>query len=216
YWYPTLLKNGQPLPTFRAIAYYRNWDFGPTRHDTGTGNNAYPADMRVVAGDVDAPGGGAHVQWNCNQASSRPGPFRDPIEAACDKARGTTVNLGVHINFPTCWTGVLNDHNKRGNTADFHGAASRPVKNQLAYVTKAGCPAGFPHKLPQLRLALQWDYRGNGRDLTLSSSAHDGVPFNMHADFWNTWVQSGLKDMVDRCINTNTAHPHGSSVVCGS
>jgi len=83
-------------------------------------------------------------------------------------------------------------------------------------VTKAGCPAGFPQKLPQLRLALQWDYRGNGRDLTLSSSAHDGVPFNMHADFWNTWVQSGLKDMVDRCINTNTAHPHGSSVVCGS
>jgi len=37
----------------------------------------------------------------------------------------------------------------------------------------------------------------------------------MHSDFWNTWVQTGLKTMVDRCINTNTAHTHGSQAICG-
>jgi len=220
YWYPTILRNGQPVPTFRAIAYYRNWNFDATRDQEGTGNEAYPRDLRVVAGDADTQGGGPHVNWNCNQGSTRPGPYRDPVEAACDQARPSSrtgqVYLGAHINFPTCWTGVLNDHNKTGNTADYHGAASNTAKDQLAYVTSAGnCPAGFGHKLPQLRLALQWDYQGSGRDLTLSSSAHDGVPFNMHSDFWNTWVQSGLDSMVDRCINTTTAHPHGSATICG-
>jgi hypothetical protein len=220
YWYPTLLRNGQPVPTFRALAYYRNWDFDGTRNQEGSGNEPYPVDMRMVAGDNDAPGGGPHVDWNCNQGSTRPGPYRDPVQANCASARPSSkdgqVYLGAHINFPTCWTGVLNPHNRAGNTADFHGAASSPVKNQVAYINAADqCPAGFPRKLPQLRLALQWDYQGNGRDLTLSSSAHDGVPFNMHSDFWNTWVQTGLKTMVDRCINTNTAHTHGSQAICG-
>jgi hypothetical protein len=220
YWFPTLLQNGNPLPVFRFIAYYRSWQFtaGGGEFVTGSGNKPYPPDTRMIAGDMSAPGGGNHVSWNCNQSSTRPGPYVDPIDAACDTAQvtGSTgkVLLGAHVDFPTCYSGTLNDHSGPGMTADFSG--SHAIRQQFAYPRKAqsgtiSCPAGFRIKVPALRLKISWDYQGDGRDLELSSHG-----FSMHADFWNTWVQSGLRRAIDGCINTTTDHPHGSTTICGS
>lgn len=163
-----------------------------------------------------------HVTWNCNQNSTRPGPFLDPEDARCDLAEPEGANgqvfLGAHIDFPTCFSGTLNLHNVVGNTADFHGGTGNPTVDRLAYPTgtrtNPTCPAGFPRKLPHLRLAISWDYQGDGSDLALSSD-HEGHRFSMHSDFWNTWVQSGLQSMITRCVNTTTAHPHGNQNICG-
>jgi Domain of unknown function (DUF1996) len=222
YWFPTLLQNGTPLPVLRFIAYYRSWRFsgGGGGSETGRGNEPYPRDTRMIAGDMDARGGGDRVTWNCNQASTRPGPYVDPVDAACDTAEladpGTgRVLLGAHVDFPTCYSGRLNDHSGPGMTADFSG--SHVVTQRFAYPRRAAdgtivCPAGFrAMKVPSLRVTVSWDYQGDGRDLELSSGG-----FSMHADFWNTWVQRGLKQAIARCINTTTSHPHGSTTMCGS
>src|SRR5262245_17981343 len=220
YWFPTLLQNGIPVPVFRFIAYYRSWQFAAQtngRWNTGTGNVPYPPDSRLVAGDMMAPGGGQHVNWTCNTNSSRPGPWDDPIDAACNTATGT-VYLGAHIDFPSCYSGVLNSH-VSGQTADFNETPPL-VSERFAYPVRSGdvisCPPGFPITVPALRMTLQWDYQGDGTDLQVSSALMGGDRFGMHADFWNTWVHTGLTEAINRCINSDSPHPHGDKIMCGS
>lgn len=213
YWIPTLLyKNtGQPVPGHAMIAYYRSFD-----HKTKGVAEPIPADLRMVAGNAFATGPQdiKKVNWTCNQNSSRPGPYTSPVQANCSTAKGT-VYLTAHIDFPTCWDGVLNNHNVDGNTADYSG--SHPVVQHLAYVNGNQCPAGFSHKLAELRVTVNWNYKGNGNDVYLSSDPVNGpYGLTMHADFWNTWLQTGgrfggMVGMVKDCINTST----GSATECG-
>jgi hypothetical protein len=212
YWIPTLLfkATGKPVPIHAMIGYYRSFD-----HRTTGVADPLPADMRMVAGNAKATGPQdiKTVNWTCNQNSSRPGPFVGPVEAACNKATGT-VRLGIHVDFPTCWDGVLNDHGVAGNTADYSGSGG--VVNHLAY-ERDGCPAGFSRKLAELRVTVQWEYAGDGRDIYLSSDPVGGpYGYTMHADFWNTWVQTGgafngMVGMVKDCVNSKT----GPAKECG-
>ncbi len=154
------------------------------------------------------------------------------------------VRLGVHIDFPTCLNDAeqLNPKTGPGNTADFSGNPNHNITQRVAYATgptsNRTCPAGFQgRKMPFLRMAIQFldkngnGYRGNGTDIALTSgprdSAGDLIPgeasqYTMHGDFWNTWVrdepntESDLVGMINRCINTTSGHPHGSSIVCGT
>lgn len=213
YWIPTLLnrKTGKPVPVNAFIAYYRSFDHKKTGEAS-----AYPPDMRMVAGDASAkvPQSVKTVNWTCNQNSSRRGPYSSPQEANCAAATGT-VRLTAHIDFPSCWDGKLNDHAVAGNTADFSG--SHAITQHLAYAKRSTCPAGFPHKLAELRVTVNWDYTGDGRDIMLSSDPINGpYGLTMHADFWNTWVQTGgrfggLVGMVKDCVNTKV----GSKTMCG-
>ncbi len=229
YWFPMLqqrMANGtwRELPVKSFIAYYRCWSYDVTRDQECSGNRTYPKDARLVAGNIDARGGGDPVTWNCNQNSSRPGPYVNPKDANCSTARPVggsgRVQLGAHIDFPTCWSGNLNKHAHKGNTADFHGTPSLEVRNQFAYPAEvdrgAVCPARFGEgKVPHLRMTFSWEYQGDGKDLRLASGTIK-KPFTMHADFWNTWVQGGLQKMIDDCIDTSSSHPHGNEAVCGS
>ena len=77
--------------------------------------------------------------------------------------------------------------------------------------------AGFPRKLAELRIRVNWDYRGTGEDIMLSSDQPgDPAGRTLHADFWNTWVQTGgtfggMVGMVQKCVNTTT----GPKTMCG-
>ena len=261
YWVPSIFQKwfdaqGPHWTRLRAhagIFYYRPWSWPKKRANQGTSpapSNAQPPDLRVVAGDPTATAAQPTnvVNWTCNVGSSRPGPYTSAVQAACDTATGSTVRLGFHIDFPSCWDGQLNSHAGPGNTADFTDRTGDGVADHLARVggtsTDPTCPAGFGQRLNSIRYAIQLDdrfgndYRGNGQDLYLSTSAGDdgtfGTPddapvtaqqsqWTLHGDFWNTWIQgtpgstgSTLNGMVTRCLNTSSAHPHGSSVVCGA
>jgi hypothetical protein len=208
YWIPTLYTAKGPLAPRAFIAYYRDFD-----HDeTGIGVEPFPADLRIVAGDASSSVAQdkAIVNWTCNQNSSRRGPYSSPAEANCAAATGT-VYLTAHIDFPSCWDGRLNSHTGDANTAD-HSGTPGAVVNHFAYVVRKACPAGFTHRVPDLRMTISWDYRGDGKDVSLSS----GHPNTMHGNYWNTWVQSGLQEMIDRCINTTLRHPHGNVALCGA
>jgi hypothetical protein len=260
YWVPSFY---QRLPDgswrrmrFRsAIAYFRPWHWPRRSGDQNAASptGSYPPDLRMIAGDGSStrPQPTSVVNWNCNVASSRPGRYTDLVQAACHTATGPVVRAGFHVDFPSCWTGRLNQKRGPGNTADFTDRTGDRVLDQLTRVTGTSvnpvCTTGYDRRLPSLRLSVQlltWDgrdYRGDGRDVALSSgprtAGRDLLPrtaddelvpgavsqWTLHADFWNTWAQglpgstsNDLRGMVGRCINTASAHPHGSTVVCGT
>lgn len=214
YWVPTLKyrTTGQPVPVNAMIAYYRSFD-----HKTTGAAEPVPADMRIVAGNAKATTAQStkRVNWSCNQNSSRRGPYADAETANCAAATGKTVLLTVHIDFPSCWDGKLNDHSITGNTADHSDSGG--VVNHLAYAEGGKCPAAFPRKLAELRVTVNWKYTGNGKDIMLASDM-PGQPAGrtLHADFWNTWVQTGgafggMVGMVQKCVNTTS----GNATMCG-
>jgi hypothetical protein len=219
YWIPTLVytsgpQSGQPVPISSYDAYYRSYN-----HEKYGEASAYAPDTRLVAGDSKAMESQSLkvANWTCDQNSSRPGPYHNIIEAACNKATGK-VRLTMHITFPSCWDGQLSDHTVNGNTSD---------NSHYAYYLNSGkgdsCPDGFPIKTPELRETVWWDYQGSGSDVALVSDlmmADMGTPVvpgtTAHADFWNTWVQTGgtfggLVGLVHDCINTKV----GSAAECG-
>ena len=201
YWTPTLRykagtpKAGQLIAGRQFTAYFRGYNgqtFGP--------GMAFPADTRLIASDDY--GKGAHG-WNCGQFSAQ--AQRDGtvnyIPDCTGEPGGPGRTLTAHISFPTCWDGVLPNH-QAGDVGDTSDNA------HYRYPSGKGvCPVGFPNKMVQLRQTIQFDYVGNGTDVELSSDAHAGFHDGetMHADFWNTWRQSEFVDYVRVCVTTQTA-----------
>lgn len=183
YWSPTLhnMETGAIVPVRSFTAYYRSWN----SKKTGEGV-PYPPDARLIASQMD---------WTCGQ--------RERVEPApsipdCSMADGGSGSLlTAHINFPSCWNGVLPRHSSRqvGNTNDNALFAYR--------LDRQSCPPGFPVKTVELRMTIQFQYTGKGTDVMLSSDhmANTTDGRSLHADFWNTWVQSGFQTVVHNCIN---------------
>lgn len=201
YWTPTLRykagtpKAGQIIPGKQFTAYFRSYNsqtFGP--------GMAFPPDTRLVASDDF--GKGAHG-WSCGEKSVQ--AQRDGTVNYIPDCTGESGQPGhtltAHINFPTCWDGVLPNHQPSDVGDTFDNVHYR-------YASGTGvCPAGFPNKMVQLRETIQFAYVGNGTDVELSSDAdagfHDGE--TMHADFWNTWLQKEFTDFIRICVTSQTA-----------
>ncbi|MBP9761784.1 DUF1996 domain-containing protein [Candidatus Saccharibacteria bacterium] len=205
YWAPVLRKNdGSLVKIQRMESYYRPWNSGKV--DNLKQTQVMPPDLRMVAGNAKAVSAAdvnrKTITWSCGNFSSKAQRlghmYPSAIEADCSTATGTSY-LTVAVRYPTCWDGMLNDHTMLGNTADFSGTIPSPVKQHLTYKTSKGCPAGYPIKLPELTMNTSWDYRGNGKDLVLSS----GSIYSYHADFLNAWDPAFFKQMVDTCINVD-------------
>lgn len=236
YWVPTL-RNKRTLelvPLLRAEAYYQATDNQTT--DPTMRTRPFPPDLRMVAGNPSARGKADAnidiVAFSCGANSTKGAAagfkYKTPFDADCSTATSTRpggVALTATVQFPSCWDGKMNDHNITGNTADFMGDGS--VNNHLAYPIGRNCPAGYPIRLPRMRVTTQWDYRGDGRDVTfsndmmLSPRADGGVDTgaNFHADMWNTWDQPTLRRMVWTCINTTKSdsqlHTPTLRKICG-
>jgi hypothetical protein len=200
YWMPTLLYTSGPnagkrVPTMSFRAYYRSFD-----HERSGVGRAYPADVRLVAGDGTASSFQSTkiVSWSCGHLS---GIGDSPTIPNCTGQPGTPGRtLTAHVDFPSCWDGKLANHAVTGTTSD---------NAHFAYANKSSCPPGFPIKTVELRETFTFDYQGSGKDVALTSDllipgAKPGQ--TLHADFWNTWVQKGFEQMVAHCI-TNGEHP---------
>lgn len=192
YWIPTLRyvsgpRAGELVPAQQFTAYYRpaaGGKFGPAR--------AMPADTRLVS----EPG---RYNWTCGQNS---GARSAPVAAIPDctgLSGGPGETLTAHIDFPSCWDGVLPNHSADdvGDTRD---------NAHYAYRSGKSCPAGFPIGVTELRETIQFDYQGNGADVALSSDEHAGTTDgqSLHGDFWQTWMQPEFEQFVRECINSRT------------
>jgi len=188
YWAPALYLDGQrvlPAGSFngrstRQQFYYRKNDL------PGTTVEAFPPDMRLVAGNSHAtseaenPKLGSELYWGCADNNDPPGKQTQP-NFAC----GVGI-LALHVGFPVCWDGVLTHANDT---------------DHLRYPSGGACPAGFNHVLP--RLIQRFEYPVGTGDLTGRVTLASGAYYTAHADFLNSWQQPALVTLVDRCLNGN-------------
>lgn len=175
YWIPTLLNNGRRVVPDRVIAYYR------TR---GIGNIAsirpFPRGLRMIAGSGSATASNPQpttiTNWHCG----------DGIQGTANvPASCPDQPLRLRIQFPNCWDGRQLDSADHQSHMAYSGVSSR------------GCPASHPTPVPTLELNFRWKISGSLSGVRLSSGGvHSG-----HADFFNSWNQSVLAQLVRDCLN---------------
>lgn len=175
YWTPTLLNNGRRVAPDRVIAYYRTSRIRDIRSI-----RPYPRGLKMIAGSATAsasnPQPTRFVNWNCGDGVNGTAG----VPASCSKP------LRLRIEFPNCWN---------GRTLD-----SADHKSHMAYAGVGGvrgCPASHPVPVPALSLNFRWKISGPLSGVRLSSGGvHSG-----HADFWNSWNQAVLAQLVRDCLN---------------
>jgi uncharacterized protein DUF1996 len=186
YWSPTVSIGGTAIrPTFMKI-YYLGDAYLPVE--------TIPPGLQMVGGNKTAttPGENPHVQWYCGEKGLIKTP-REPQPYDCTPYAIYPFVDGVVavVDMPSCWDGA-------GLTPE-----------HVEYPVGGNCPAGW-HQLPRLservHLGVMDPLDANGQvALSLSS----GPYWTMHADFWNTWQQPRLDDLVNRCLD---AHVHCGSI----
>jgi hypothetical protein len=171
YWAPALYDRGRPVTPTRSIAYYR----AAPEVDPSKVRN-FPADLRVVAGDMAAttPQSPDLAGWTCGGSSRhRSSPPDCP----------STAPLRAVITFPDCWDG------RRIDSPD-HMA-------HMANSTGGECPSSHPVHVPQLTFAISYPVWGGGHELSLAS----GSTLTLHSDFVNAWDSEGLGREIELCIH---------------
>jgi hypothetical protein len=173
YWMPTAYQNGVVLRPLTSTVYYRDMALDPAMVQ------AFPANFRMVAGDHDAtsPQRPLLVGWACRHASDGLKGLWTSDVPTC----GLHENLVFRVRFPDCWNG--------------HDLDSSDHMSHVAYSKNGVCPAGFPVAVPRVSMTVAYDSHG-GSGVTLSS----GSALTGHADFWNTWKQSALQNLVVTCL----------------
>ena len=176
YWTPTLLNNGRRVVPDRLIAYYR------TRRISDLSSiRPFPPGLKMIAGSGAAtasnPQPTSFTNWNCG----------DGVQGTATVPASCSLPLRLRIEFPNCWNGRDLD--------------SADHKSHMAYAGQGGvrgCPSSHPVPVPSLELNFRWKISGSLSGVSLSSGGvHSG-----HADFFNSWDQAVLAQLVRDCLNS--------------
>jgi hypothetical protein len=186
YWVPALYEDGRLVPPnglradgnrTRMSFYYRGDNVSSTykaRHPI----ESFPKNFRLIAGNGHAtsiaqqPKLGKEIYWGCSDNSTG----KLTLPQSCSSGA-----ISLHVGFPNCWNGKVTGTNDTPN---------------VVYPSSGACPARFPRVLPRVIYRLEYPVgRTTGR-ITLSS----GPSYTIHADFWNTWVQTTLNRLVGHCL----------------
>lgn len=173
YWAPALVDRGVVVTPKSSTAYYRA---APGVDPTSV--VAYPAGLRIVAGDMTAtataPQSVDLAGWACGTSTRH--------HDSPPNCPPTSPLRGV-ITFPDCWNGSDLD-------SDDH-------RSHMANSVGGTCPDSHPVHVPQLSFAITYPITGTDHDLTLSSGAVQGL----HSDFFNAWDQDRLVREVESCLH---------------
>ena len=185
YWVPALYDNGVKIDPAERQDPSRGTQFYYRRNNVVAGTiRSFPPDFRMIAGEMhasseaDNPYLGREIYYGCSD-NSVPGKPKAPVNCA-------TGIISLHIGFPNCWDGVNVD--------------SPDHKSHVVYPTGGVCPADHPVALPRLIMRTEYAVGTDSSGVRLSS----GPYYTAHGDFWNTWDQQKLDDLVARCLNTST------------
>jgi uncharacterized protein DUF1996 len=172
YWLPTVKWNGQDTHAFRGVFYYRA---GGKDH---TKVKPFAKNLKVI--------NASRITWRCGIADEGGGGTTPPTQCASGV-------LGLRIIFPDC---VAKDSNGRQllDSADHKSHMARSVVGSDG---TRKCPNSHPIPVPTLTINANFNIPTTTGEVTLSS----GDAPSMHADFWNTWNQMTLQQLVQSCIN---------------
>jgi Domain of unknown function (DUF1996) len=186
YWAPTGFLNGVRVKPGVMRIYY----LGSATGTLGT----IPAGLQMVGGNKEAqsPSENPHVSWSCGQTTSVSTPHMDmPYDCRPWAQYGFVDGIVASIDFPSCW----------------NGTGLRP--EDVTYPEGGACPPGFGNAIPKLSERVHYGVMNPlGLDGTLAFRLSSGPSYSMHADFWNTWQQERLDQLVADCLVAN--------VHCGS
>lgn len=183
YWFPSLrAPNGSFVTPDEFLFYYRA---RPVDYQFGT--NTFPRDFKMIAGGVNATDTAAY--WTCKGESDTGYSDRKTYIPDCTGVE--EERLVAHVFFPSCWDGV------RIDSADHRSHVAYGLDDgEVVSTDPDTCPASHPYKLPQLDLRVVYPITdGTGYRLA------DGTE-QPHADFWNTWDQSALEELLNDCLRT--------------
>ena len=177
YWVPSVLNNGRRVVPDRVIAYYRT-----TKISDIQSVRPFPRGLKMIAGSAMATASNPQptriVNWDCGDGVG--GTAKPP--ASCSGGQA----LRLRIEFPGCWNGRSLD--------------SADHKSHMAYAGmngNRGCPSTHPVAVPSLSLNFRYKISGSLSGVRLASGGvHSG-----HADFFNSWNQSVLSQLVKDCLN---------------
>ncbi|MBC7461536.1 MAG: DUF1996 domain-containing protein [Thermoleophilia bacterium] len=182
YWAPTLEVDGRLVRGSLAAYYTRG---------TKPRAAALPAGLKLVAGNPHAatPQSMRITDWQCIGGAARSttgarsaSPHARIVPTTCRSDQ----RLGAWIRFPDCWNGRDLD--------------SPDHKTHLAYASpKGACPASHPVAVMQLQLLITWPVRPRPASIVTLAGGRLAAT-GMHADFWNTWQQSTLRQLRWNCI----------------
>lgn len=184
YWMPTLLNSaGKRIPARRMTVYYRD---RPIESRVVT---PFPPDFRMIAG---APTAGVWG-FNCDGTALIRSALID-----CSKETSGHTYVRATVIFPNC--GKRDAHgNIVTDSADHRSHVVYPIS------AKAGCPAAFPIQLPHVKVNVRFDVSNcirAGCRLSSDTMSHcTGNGCSLHSDFWNTWNQAALINMVNTKLN---------------
>ena len=195
YWMPTVFQDGLVVKPLKATVYYR--DMAPDPSSV----RSFPPDFRMVAGDSAATSAQRPllVGWACRHASDGlKGRWTSDVPTC-----GDNENLVFRVRFQDCWNG------RHLDSADH--------RSHVSYSKNGVCPSRFPVAIPRVSMTVAYDSHG-GSGVTLSS----GSALTGHADFWNTWNQRALDELVATCLRAGihcgfgtAAHPRPISSSAG-
>jgi hypothetical protein len=80
--------------------------------------------------------------------------------------------------------------------AHYHGGFTDGIVTATIVFRDAG------RNLPRLTMNVKYDLvDGTGYNLSSDAGAGTSRGRSLHADFWNTWTQSAMRTLINRCVN---------------
>ena len=177
YWAPAAFMDGVQVQPGVMRIYY----LGPATGRPET----IPAGLQMVGGNKDAlsPAENPHVSWSCGQTKNVSTPHRDtPYDCTPWDRYAFVDGIVASIDFPSCW----------------NGTGLRP--EDVTYPMGGECPSGFGHVIPKLSERVHYGVMNPLLDGTLAFELSSGPWYTLHADFWNTWQQERLDQLVADCL----------------
>ena len=178
YWAPAGYLSGVQITPLVMRIYYLS--------RPGQDVETIPAGLQMIGGNKDARSGAEnpHVQWFCGSTTQVQTPLRDaPYD--CTSYAGFRFVDGVVgvVDMPNCWNGV----------------GLRP--EDVTYEVDGACPPGFPRILPRLSQRIHYGVMNPlNPDGSVALSLSSGPYYSLHSDFWNTWQQERLDQLVQNCL----------------
>ena len=178
YWAPTGFMNGKQIEPKAMRIYYLG--------NAGQQTETIPAGLKVIGGNLNAASAAEnpHVRWYCGETREVKTPRRDaPYDCSPWSQYSFVDGIIAIVNLPNCWDGVGLE------------------LGSVAYQVGGVCPAGFPHVLPRLSQRVHYGVMNpTNADGSVRLTLSSGPYWSMHSDFWNTWQQERLDELVETCL----------------